>query len=209
MCLVQNWVFPCQFCPVSSKNGKADPFLFSVQCCPGWRMPRTEAQQPGSVLLSLHLVHLWGSWNPEWGALSVLWALLRCPWSPVLLGGHRVTDVELTAGSPQLCPLGDLCWLQYLWWAGTWGKGSKSLPAALWDTLGLVSPAVLGFIRLCRSTKLSFCLILFLSLTPRYFPVLPRTVEPVGRFRDRISRQLKSHFYWMSLNSKVIWVLQN
>lgn len=102
------------------------------------------------------------------------------------------TGSELTTGSPQLCPLGDLYWLQYLWLGKTQGTGSKNLPAALWDTLGLVSPAVLGFIRLCISSKFSFYLILFLSLTPRYFPVLPRIAEPIERIRDRISQQLKS-----------------
>lgn len=126
------------------------------------------------------------------GTLGVLLGTAQVSLEPCAAGRAQGHWCGAHCRQPPALSLGDLYWLQYLWLAETWGKGSKTLPAALWDTLGLVSPAVLGFIRLCRSTKLSFYLILFLSLTPRYFPVLPRIVEPVGRFRDRISRQLKS-----------------
>lgn len=36
-----------------------------------------------------------------------------------------------------------------------------------------------------------------------------RIVQQIGRIRKRIYRELKSYFYWMWLNSKVTWVLQN
>lgn len=109
------------------------------------------------------------------------------------MGEHRVTDGELTSS---LHPLGDVWLASVFVISRNFGKRLKNPPSccagALWDMLGLLGPAVLGFVRLCRSTKLFFYLILFLSLTLKYFPVLPRVAEPIERLRDRISRQLKS-----------------
>lgn len=162
------------------KQQEWEGWALSVQWCLSWRMHRAKARQPGSVLLLLHVLHSWGSWKPEWRSALLCWALLRCLW-----GAHL-----------QALSLRWLCLPSVLVISRNFGKRLKGPPSccagALWDSLGLFSAAVLGFIRLCRSTKLFFYLILFLSLTPKYFPVLPRTVEPIGGMRERISRQLKS-----------------
>lgn len=153
--------------------GQLSPFCSVCSGASAGECTELKAQQPGFLLLLLQVLHSWGSWNTEWEVPCSAGALLRVSVSPVLLGEHKVRTWGSPAGSPQGYPLGDLYLFPVFVISRNFGKRLKDPPrccaGALWDTLGLFSSSMLGFIRLGRSTQLFFYLIFF-SCYPQVFP---------------------------------------